>query len=88
MLVRSSPGRSFPVKPCCQQPPIALYHLSPLSELHGALPLALCPARWPQGEELEPARAKAEKMGVKQIFIDDLREEFVRDYVFPMFRYG
>ena len=41
-----------------------------------------------QGEELEPARAKAEKMGVKQIFIEDLREEFVRDYVFPMFRCG
>ena len=39
-----------------------------------------------QGEELEPARAKAELLGVKQIFIDDLREEFVRDYVFPMFR--
>ncbi|MDX2095250.1 MAG: argininosuccinate synthase [Alphaproteobacteria bacterium] len=39
-----------------------------------------------QGEELEPARAKAELMGVKQIYIDDLREEFVRDYVFPMFR--
>lgn len=39
-----------------------------------------------QGEELEPARAKAQKMGVKQIFIEDLREEFVRDYVFPMFR--
>uniref|UniRef100_A0A7S0RSN5 argininosuccinate synthase n=1 Tax=Chlamydomonas leiostraca TaxID=1034604 RepID=A0A7S0RSN5_9CHLO len=39
-----------------------------------------------QGEELEPARAKAEKMGIKQIFIEDLREEFVRDYVFPMFR--
>lgn len=39
-----------------------------------------------QGEELEPARAKAEKMGVKDIFIDDLREEFVKDYVFPMFR--
>ncbi len=39
-----------------------------------------------QGEELEPARAKAEMLGVKQIFIDDLREEFVRDYVFPMFR--
>ncbi|GFH25905.1 argininosuccinate synthase, partial [Haematococcus lacustris] len=39
-----------------------------------------------QGEELEPARAKAEKMGIKQIYIDDLREEFVRDYVFPMFR--
>ncbi len=38
-----------------------------------------------QGEELEPARAKAEKMGVEQIFIEDLREEFVRDYVFPMF---
>ncbi|SFX11170.1 argininosuccinate synthase [Marinospirillum alkaliphilum] len=39
-----------------------------------------------QGEELEPARAKAEKMGVKEIYIEDLREEFVRDYVFPMFR--
>src|ERR1700684_4143629 len=39
-----------------------------------------------QGEELGPARKKAEMMGVKQIFIDDLREEFVRDYVFPMFR--
>ena len=39
-----------------------------------------------QGEEVEPARAKAKQAGVKQIFIDDLREEFVRDYVFPMFR--
>jgi argininosuccinate synthase len=39
-----------------------------------------------QGEELEPARAKAKKMGVKQIFIEDLKEEFVRDFVFPMFR--
>ncbi len=39
-----------------------------------------------QGEELEPARQKAELMGVKQIFVDDLREEFVRDFVFPMFR--
>ncbi|WP_373087186.1 argininosuccinate synthase [Sneathiella sp.] len=39
-----------------------------------------------QGEELEPARAKAEMMGIKQIFVDDLREEFVRDFVFPMFR--
>ena len=39
-----------------------------------------------QGEELEPARKKAEAMGVKEIFIDDLREEFVRDFVFPMFR--
>jgi argininosuccinate synthase len=39
-----------------------------------------------QGEELEPARRKAEMMGVKQIFVDDLRETFVRDFVFPMFR--
>ncbi len=39
-----------------------------------------------QGEELEPARAKAEMFGVKEIYIEDLREEFVRDYVFPMFR--
>ena len=41
-----------------------------------------------QGEELEPARAKAEMLGIKDIFIEDLREEFVRDYVFPMFRSG
>lgn len=41
-----------------------------------------------QGEELEPARAKAEMMGIKEIYIEDLREEFVRDYVFPMFRAG
>jgi len=39
-----------------------------------------------QGEEVEPARAKAQAMGVKEIYIEDLREEFVRDYVFPMFR--
>ena len=39
-----------------------------------------------QGEELAPAREKAKLLGVKQIFIDDLREEFVRDFVFPMFR--
>ena len=39
-----------------------------------------------QGEEVEPAREKAEAAGVKEIFIDDLREEFVRDFVFPMFR--
>jgi argininosuccinate synthase len=39
-----------------------------------------------QGEELEPARRKAKKMGVKRIFVEDLREEFVRDFVFPMFR--
>ena len=39
-----------------------------------------------QGEELEPARKKAEMLGIKEIYIDDLREEFVRDFVFPMFR--
>ena len=39
-----------------------------------------------QGEELEPARKKAEMLGVREIFIDDLRDEFVRDFVFPMFR--
>ena len=38
-----------------------------------------------QGEELEPARKKAEMFGVKEIYVDDLREEFVRDFVFPMF---
>jgi argininosuccinate synthase len=38
-----------------------------------------------QGEEVEPARAKAEAMGVKEIYIDDLREEYVRDFVYPMF---
>ena len=39
-----------------------------------------------QGEEVEPARKKAELLGVKNIFIDDLKEEFVKDFVFPMFR--
>jgi len=39
-----------------------------------------------QGEDIEPARAKAEMLGIKQIYIEDLREEFVKDYVFPMFR--
>jgi argininosuccinate synthase len=39
-----------------------------------------------QGEEVEPARKKAQMLGVKEIFIEDLREEFVRDFVFPMFR--
>ncbi len=39
-----------------------------------------------QGEEVEPARAKAEAIGIKEIYIEDLREEFARDYVFPMFR--
>ena len=36
-----------------------------------------------QGEEVEPARAKAKQLGIKEIFIEDLREEFVRDFVFP-----
>lgn len=39
-----------------------------------------------QGEELEPARKKAELLGIKEIYVEDLREEFVRDFVFPMFR--
>jgi argininosuccinate synthase len=39
-----------------------------------------------QGEEVEPARVKAERLGVREIYIDDLREEFARDFVFPMFR--
>ena len=39
-----------------------------------------------QGEELEPARRKAETLGIREIYIEDLREEFVREYVFPMFR--
>jgi argininosuccinate synthase len=39
-----------------------------------------------QGEELEPARAKAKAMGIQEIYIDDLKEEFARDFVFPMFR--
>ncbi|KZX37929.1 argininosuccinate synthase [Wohlfahrtiimonas chitiniclastica] len=39
-----------------------------------------------QGEEVEPARAKAQALGVKEIYIDDLREEFARDFIFPMFR--
>jgi len=39
-----------------------------------------------QGEELEPAPTKARAAGVKEIYIDDLREEFVRDFVYPMFR--
>jgi len=39
-----------------------------------------------QGEEVEPARAKAQALGIEEIYIDDLREEFVRDFVYPMFR--
>ena len=38
-----------------------------------------------QGEEIEPARNKAEAMGIKEIFIEDLKEEFAKDFVFPMF---
>ncbi|MBM3542295.1 MAG: argininosuccinate synthase, partial [Alphaproteobacteria bacterium] len=41
-----------------------------------------------QGDELEPARKKAEMMGAAKIYVEDLREEFVRDFVFPMFRAG
>ena len=39
-----------------------------------------------QGEEIEPAREKAHAMGIKEVYIEDLTEEFARDYVFPMFR--
>ena len=39
-----------------------------------------------QGEELEPARRKAEMLGIKEVFIEDVREDFVKNYVFPMFR--
>jgi argininosuccinate synthase len=39
-----------------------------------------------QGDELEPARRKAEMMGIKEIYIEDVREEFISDFVFPMFR--
>ncbi len=39
-----------------------------------------------QGEEIEPAKMRARNMGVKDIFIEDLKEDFVKDYVFPMFR--
>ena len=41
-----------------------------------------------QGEEVEPARAKAQALGVEEIYIEDLRESFVRDFVFPMFQIG
>jgi len=56
-----------------------------LQETYGAEVVAFT-ADLGQGEELEPARKKAEQFGIKEIFIEDLREEFVRDYVFPMFR--
>ena len=58
--------------------------MAALSALASTIAAAAAPLL--QGEELEPARAKAEAAGVKDIFIDDLREEFVRDFVFPMFR--
>jgi argininosuccinate synthase len=56
-----------------------------LQETYGAEVVAFT-ADLGQGEELEPARKKAEMFGIKEIYIEDLREEFVRDYVFPMFR--
>ncbi len=55
-------------------------------ELEYGCEVVTFPADLGQGEELDPARAKAEAMGVKEIYIDDLREEFVRDFVYPMFR--
>src|ERR1043166_2760509 len=56
-----------------------------LQEQH-ACEVVTFPADLGQGEEVEPARKKAQMLGVKEIFVEDLREEFVRDYVFPMFR--
>jgi len=56
-----------------------------LQERYGCEVIAFC-ADLGQGEELEPAREKALKTGASQVFIDDLREEFVRDFVFPMLR--
>ena len=53
---------------------------------HYGCPVVTFTADLGQGEELEPARSKAEMMGAARIFVEDLREEFVRDYVFPMFR--
>lgn len=56
-----------------------------LQETYGC-EVVTCTADLGQGEELEPARQKAAALGVKEIHIDDLREEFVRDFVYPMFR--
>src|SRR6202043_2206756 len=56
-----------------------------LQETYGCTVVTF-PADIGQGEELEPARQKAQTMGAKEIFVEDLRDEFVRDYVFPMFR--
>ncbi len=56
-----------------------------LQDVHGAEVVTFT-ADLGQGEDIEPARAKAEAMGIKEIYVEDLREEFTRDYVFPMFR--
>ncbi len=56
-----------------------------LKDTYGCEVVAFC-ADIGQGDELEPARRKAEMLGVRRIFIEDLRDVFVRDYVFPMFR--
>ena len=56
-----------------------------LQDAHGAEVVTFT-ADIGQGEDIEPARAKAEALGIKEIYIEDLREEFTRDYVFPMFR--
>ncbi|MCE2516741.1 MAG: argininosuccinate synthase [Alphaproteobacteria bacterium] len=56
-----------------------------LQDAHGAEVVTFT-ADLGQGEDIEPARAKAKAMGIKEIYIEDLREEFTRDYVFPMFR--
>ncbi|MGH7786178.1 MAG: argininosuccinate synthase [Candidatus Binatia bacterium] len=56
-----------------------------LLERYGVPVVAFC-ADLGQGDELEPARAKATKFGASKVYIDDLREEFVRDFVFPIFR--
>src|SRR6202043_3162555 len=56
-----------------------------LQETYGCTVVTF-PADIGQGEELEPARQKAQTMGAKEIFVEDLRDEFVRDFVFPMFR--
>jgi argininosuccinate synthase len=56
-----------------------------LQETHGCEVVTFT-ADLGQGEELEPARRKAEALGVRDIFVEDLREEFARDFVFPMFR--
>ena len=71
----------------CELPAQAIRVTTSEQELHTFLGCSNG-AHWQcvQGEELEPARKKAEAAGVKDIFIDDLREEFVSDYVFPMFR--